>query len=67
MFKEGKWLFAVALLDDDGKMNGSVIVCDYPSKEELRKQWLEKEVYVLYGVWEKITIQRAQVALHKKD
>ena len=62
MFKEGKWSFASALLDDEGKMNGSVILCDYPSKEELKKQWLDKEAYVLNDVWGEIIISRAHPA-----
>jgi len=65
MFNEGRWLFASALLDDDGKMNGSVIFCDYPSEEILREEWLNKEAYVLGNVWEEITIRKVKVALHK--
>ena len=65
MFDRGKWLFASALLDDKGKMNGSVIVCDFPSQEELKEEWLDKEAYVLGNVWEDITIRRAKVAPHK--
>jgi len=64
MFNIGKWLFASALLDDEGKMNGSVIFCDYPSKEDLRNQWLDEEVYVTGKVWEDITIRKVKVAKH---
>ena len=64
MFESDKWLFASALLDDKGNMNGSVIVCDFPSEKELRKEWLDKEAYVLGKVWEKITIRKAKVAKH---
>lgn len=59
--ESGKWLYASAILDDDAKMIGSMIVCDYPSREELDK-WLEEEPYVTGKVWEKIVIHRAQVA-----
>lgn len=64
MFDSGKWLFASALLDDKGNMNGSVIVCDFTSEEELRKEWLDKEAYVLGNVWEDLTIRKAKVAQH---
>ncbi len=64
MFDTGKWLYASALLDDSGKMNGSVIFCDYPSEEDLRKEWLDNEAYVIEKVWEKIIIRRAQIAPH---
>lgn len=59
--KSGNWLYAAALLDDDGKMIGSMIVCDYPSREELDK-WLLEEPYVTGRVWQKIEVHRAQVA-----
>lgn len=64
MFELGKWLFASALLDDDGKMNGSIIFVDYPSEDILRKEWLENEVYVTGKVWEQITIKKVKVAKH---
>jgi len=64
MFNEGKWLFASALLSEDEKMNGTVIFCDYPSEEELRREWLDKEAYVIGKVWEDITIRKAKVAPH---
>jgi len=62
IFNEGKWLFASALLNDDEKMNGTVIFCDYQSEEELRTQWLDKEAYVIGNVWEDIIIRKARVA-----
>ena len=64
MFDAGKWLYASAILDDDGKMIGSMIVCDYPSREELNEQWLNKEVYVTGNVWKTINVHRARVAQH---
>lgn len=64
MHKQGKWLYASALLDDDDKMNGSIIFCDYPSEEDLRKEWLENEVYVTGKVWEIVSIRKAKVAKH---
>jgi len=64
MFDEGKWLYASAILDDDGKMIGSMIVCDYPSREELNEQWLKHEAYVTGNVWETIKIHRTKVAQH---
>ena len=64
MFDAGKWLYASAILDDDGKMIGSMIVCDYTSREELNGQWLKSEVYVTGGVWKTISVHRAKVAQH---
>jgi uncharacterized protein YciI len=65
MFQEGKWLFASALLDEEGKMNGSIIFCDYPSEETLRKEWLDSEAYIVGKVWDNITIRKAKVAKHE--
>jgi hypothetical protein len=59
----GVFLYAVALLDDEGKMNGSIIVCDFASEEALRKQWLDREPYVLGKVWESVEIRKGMVPL----
>jgi uncharacterized protein len=64
MFEEGKWLFASALLDNNGNMNGSVIFCDYESEDKLKNEWLNNEVYVAGKVWENITIRKVKVAQH---
>ena len=62
LYDNGKWLYASGILDDDGMMIGSMIVCDFPSREELEKQWLKNEPYVTGNVWDKISIHRTQVA-----
>lgn len=62
MYKSGHWLYAAAILDDEEKMCGSVIICDFESKEEMQSLWLDQEPYILGNVWEKVEIQRAQVA-----
>jgi len=62
MFDEGRWLFAAGILSDAGKMIGSMIVCDFESREALQEQWLSREPYILGDVWSKIDIHRAQVA-----
>lgn len=62
MYEAGKWLFAAAILDDDGKMTGSVIVCDFESRTEMQDLWLDHEPYILGNVWDKIEITRGQVA-----
>ncbi len=62
MYEEGKWLYAAAILSDDGAMCGSVIVCAFPSREALKKEWLDQEPYIKGKVWEKVEVRRAQVA-----
>ena len=61
MFDSGKWLYAAGILSDDGKMIGSMIVCDFASRDEL-EEWLKVEPYVVGNVWKEIKINRAQVA-----
>jgi len=62
MFGDGKWLYAAAILDEVGKMIGSMIVCDFPSRRELEEEWLKSEPYVIGRVWQGIEVNRAQVA-----
>jgi hypothetical protein len=62
MHATGQWLFAAGILSDDGKMIGSMIVADFPSREELERQWLQKEPYLTGKVWQKVEIHRAQAA-----
>ncbi|MCD8508583.1 MAG: YciI family protein [Bacillus sp. (in: Bacteria)] len=52
-FKEGEHLYGGALLDDEGKMIGSIMVVDYPTRDELDK-WLLVEPYVVGNVWQKL-------------
>ena len=60
MKEQGHDLFAAAMIDDDGKMIGSTMIVDFPSREELDK-WLEIEPYVVNRVWEDIKVQSCRV------
>lgn len=60
-FKGGEHLCGGALLDDEGKMIGSVMVVEYTSREVL-DQWLEVEPYVVGDVWQNIEIKPIKVA-----
>jgi len=62
MHDAGKWLYATGILDDAGKMIGSMIVCDFASRSEMQKEWLSREPYIIGKVWEKIDIRSAQTA-----
>lgn len=55
---------AGGLLDDEGKMKGSVVIVDFPSREDL-DDYLANEPYVQEHVWEKIEVERLNVALVK--
>jgi len=62
MFEAGELWYAAGILDETGKMIGSMMLCDFPSRQEMEKRWLSREPYVVGKVWEKIEITRAQVA-----
>ncbi|PIE61067.1 MAG: hypothetical protein CSA29_05285 [Desulfobacterales bacterium] len=62
MHESGNWLYAAAILNDDGKMAGSIIVCEFDSEAALHKEWLDNEAYVKGNVWETIEIKAAAVA-----
>ncbi len=57
---EGKLLYGAAILDDSDKMIGSVLLCDFESRNEL-DQWLEQEPYVTGDVWRKIDVRKCRV------
>jgi uncharacterized protein YciI len=58
--KDGKHLVGAAILNDAGKMRGSAMIVDYPSRREL-DAWLEKEPYVTGNVWKKIEVLPCKV------
>lgn len=64
MFKEEKLIFASALLNEKGEMNGSVMAVDFPTEDELRKKWLDNEPYITGKVWQEIIVAPAKFAKH---
>ncbi|MCP3872713.1 MAG: hypothetical protein GY699_06095 [Desulfobacteraceae bacterium] len=57
----GQWLYAAAILDEEDKMVGSMIVCDFPSRKDLDKQWLNNEPYISGKVWQNVVVTKAAV------
>lgn len=57
---KGKMLFGAALLDDDGRMIGSVIVLNVDSRADVDK-YLETEAYVVGKVWQDVQVQAIAV------
>lgn len=55
-------LCAGGLLDDDGKMIGSLLVMEFPSRKEL-DEYLANEPYVVERVWERIEVERMNVVV----
>ncbi len=54
-----RW-YGAAILDDDGKMTGSMAVMDFPSEQEL-SDWLKREPYVVGDVWQTLEIYKCNV------
>jgi len=60
MRDRGELLFAVAILDEDEKLVGSVCIVEFPSREKL-DDWLKVEPYVTKKVWRHVDIQACKV------
>jgi len=58
---QGRMLYAAALVDEAGEMNGSLIICDFPDNAAL-EAWLQKEPYVVQRVWGDIDIKPCRPA-----
>ncbi|HMS24885.1 MAG TPA: YciI family protein [Acidimicrobiia bacterium] len=56
MVADGTMWYGAALTTEDGKMCGSMLMMDFPSRQEL-DEWLAIEPYVVGKVWESIEIQ----------
>jgi len=56
---------AGGLLDDEGKMKGSVLILDFQSRTDL-DSYLASEPYVVEKVWEKIEIETMNVVIGGK-
>ena len=59
--KDGEFLFGGAILDENGKMTGSMIVYEFPDRQAL-EEMLKNEPYFTEGVWEKTEIKPFRLA-----
>ena len=63
MAKLGKHIvLAGGLLDDEGKMKGSVLILDFEDRAAL-DDYLKNEPYVVEHVWEKIELETMNVVI----
>ena len=60
-YEAGTFLFGCAILNNEDKMIGSVIICEFESEEGLKENWLNNEPYVIGEVWKTVEIRRVQV------
>ena len=64
MRAEGTFLDGGAMLDDEGRMVGSMLLVEFPSRAEV-DVWIAADPYVTGRVWEHITVhpfRRVQLA-----
>lgn len=53
--REGRIIEGGAILDAEGNMTGSVVLCDFPDRAAL-DAYLKSEVYVRNKVWETVEV-----------
>lgn len=54
-----RW-YGCVMLDDQGKMIGSMAVMDFPSEKEFNA-WLETEPYIKGKVWKEVEVYKCNV------
>jgi len=59
-------LCAGGMLDDEGKMIGSLLVMEFESREQL-DEYLANEPYVVEHVWERIEVERMNVVIFDRE
>jgi len=52
----GHFLDGGAILDDAGKMVGSMLLMEFPTRAELHA-WLSADAYTTGGVWKDVTVR----------
>lgn len=62
MHQDGEILLAGAMINNDSKMIGSVVIVEMESLAEVEK-WLAEEVYIKQNVWDKVAIYPLRLAL----
>jgi uncharacterized protein len=60
MVEAGTLVFATALLDDDERMIGSVMVVDLPTRQDVER-WLQDEPYQANDIWRQVDITRGRI------
>lgn len=56
LVRQGNFISGGAILNNDGKMIGSSVHCQFDNRSEL-DAWLERDPYVTQKVWEHIEIR----------
>ena len=65
MVEKGELVLGGAILDDAGKMTGSVAILDFPDRAAL-DEWLNNDPYVTGKVWQTIEVKPFRTAVMSK-
>ena len=65
LVERGEIVAGGAILDDDGRMVGSAVIADFPSRAEL-DAWLAADPYVTQGVWQRVEVKPYRLAVMAK-
>lgn len=57
----GNYVIGGAMLNDDGKMIGSVMILQFETDEAL-EAWKQGEPYITQGIWETVDVKPFKVA-----
>lgn len=57
----GNYVLGGAMLDDEGKMVGSIMILQFEDEEQL-EAWKQSELYITQKVWESVDIKPFRVA-----
>lgn len=57
----GNYVVGGAMLDDEGKMVGSIMILQFEDEEQL-EAWKQSELYITQKVWESVDIKPFKVA-----
>ncbi|MES2062294.1 MAG: YciI family protein [Bacteroidota bacterium] len=57
----GNYVVGGALLNDEGKMIGSVLIVQFETEEELQA-WQQREPYITQKIWETVDVKPFKVA-----
>lgn len=59
--KTGEQIIAAATLNQEGNMNGSVMIVEFEDLDAV-KAWLDKEAYVTGKVWKNVQIMPCKIS-----
>lgn len=59
--KNGNYVTGGAILSEEGKMMGSIMILQFEDEEEL-EAWKQSEIYITQKIWESVDIKPFKVA-----